>query len=156
MSMEKDSESSSDALRVEERWSDSNEKFILNLRDQCDVLSEKHSNLSRKNKYRNLGLSIPCFVVPLILSGVTPFVVGMVYVNTIGMTSVGILSGINAKMNYGHLQELHNTYACKYADLSMEINKIMVRKKRYRECFDIILERITNQKRHLDDSAPDI
>ena len=156
ISKDNNSDSSSDILRVEESWSHVNEKFIHDIRDECDKLSNLHKLASVKNKNYYVGLSIPCFIIPLILAGVNPFIGAAVYVNTIGMTSTAIISAVNSKMDFSNKQEKHSNFSKKYSDLVSEIDKILIRKKKYRQPFDVVLEHITLVKKHLDDYAPDI
>jgi hypothetical protein len=48
----------------------------------------------------------------------------------------------------------HNLYAGKYMELSHEIDKVLIRSKKYREPFDVTLEKIMSKKMRLDSEAP--
>ena len=150
---EDDNSKSEDASRSEEKWSESNEKFFMNIRSNCLHQSNTHNLISHKNKRRYMMSSLPTTIIPLVLVNIDIFCPQR-EIQTIGLTLVSVITGINTLYNFSKKSEVHNNYSGKYADLASEIDKILIRKKKYRTAFDVVLEKITSKKRHLDDSAP--
>lgn len=152
--MDDDSKSSSqDTDRNEEVWREKNELFFRKLQAECKQLAKQHDIASHKNKKRYIYSSIPSTVLPLVLANVSVFCETK-YVDTIGLTVVSVINGLQVLLNFGKKKEIHNQYASKYMELSNDIDKVLVRGKRYRETFDVVLERITAKKQAIDADAP--
>jgi hypothetical protein len=149
------SESRDNSQRSEECWTGVNEGFLLSIQDDCDKASKQHQCQARLAKKINICISIPTFTIPLVLINLSIFT-AFVYIQPIALTIVAILNGAMATQNWAGKYEVHQKYSGKYADLSDDIDKIMIRKKRHRESFDVILERITLKMLFLNDSAPDV
>ena len=146
-------ENSQDTPRSEEAWTEKNESFLLAIKNDCMHAHNTHSIISHKNKRRYMMSSLPTTIIPLILVNIDIFCPQR-EIQTIGLTLVSVITGINTLYNFSKKSEVHNTYAGKYGDLASEIDKILIRKKKYRTAFDIVLEKITTKKRHLDNSTP--
>jgi len=144
---------SSDVLREEEKWSSKNEDFFLEIKNDCLARSDTHNTISHKNKKYYMLSSIPTTIIPLVLVNLDIFVPQR-EVQTIGLTLVSIINGVNTLYNFSKKCEVHNTFAGKYADLASEVDKILIRKKKFRQPFDVLLEKISTKKRNLDDAAP--
>ena len=150
---EEDNSKTSDILRSEEKWSDKNEKFFLDIKTDCLSRSNVHNAISHKNKKYYMLSSIPTTIIPLALVNIDIFAPQR-ELQTIGLTLVSIINGVNTLYNFSKKCEVHNAFAGKYADLASEIDKILIRKKEFRQPFDVLLEKISTKKRNLDDSAP--
>ena len=146
-------ENSQDTPRSEEAWTEKNEAFLLAIKNECMHAHNTHNNISHKNKKYYMISSLPATIIPLLLVNIDIFCPQR-EVQTIGLTLVSIINGVNTLYNFSKKSEVHNSYSGKYADLASEIDKILIRKKKYRTAFDVVLEKITTKKRHLDDSAP--
>ena len=145
--------SSKDMERNEEVWRDKNEAFFKKLQVECLHQANLHDIASHKNKRRYVWTAVPATVLPLVLANVTVFCETK-YVDTIGLTVVSVINGVQTFFNFSKKCQVHNLYASKYLDLSNEIDKVLIRSKRFREPFDVVLERLTMKKTDLDNNAP--
>lgn len=143
----------SDILRQEEKWSSKNENFFLEIKNDCLARSDIHNTISHKNKKYYMLSSLPATIIPLALVNIDIFS-SQREVQIIGLTLVSIINGVNTLYNFSKKCEVHNTFAGKYADLASEVDKILIRKKQFRQPFDVLLEKISTKKRRLDDTAP--
>lgn len=149
-----DSKSSSrDTQRDEEVWRDKNELYFRRLQQECKHQANVHDVASHKNKRRYVWTAVPATVLPLILANVSIFCETK-YVDTVGLTVISIINGFQTLFNFSKKKEVHNLYAGKYMELSHEIDKVLIRSKKYRESFDVVLERISMKKQELDNNAP--
>lgn len=148
-----DSSRSNDIDRLEEKWTEKNEAFLRSIKEDALFKSNQHSIISHRNKRYYMLSSIPTTIIPLALVNIDIFA-PQKELQTIGLTLVSIINGVNTLYNFSKKCEVHNTYAGRYADLASEIDKILIRKKKHRQAFDVLLERITTKKRNLDDTAP--
>jgi hypothetical protein len=148
------SESSKDTERYEESWDEKKQKYFKRIQDELLEQADKHNICSHNNKKKYIYTSIPTMILPLILVNFSIFINEYQYVQPIGLTIVSIINGFQTLLNFSKKKEIHNLYAGKYAQLANEIDKFLIRKKKYREPFDVVLERITLKKQQLDDTAP--
>ena len=147
--------SSYDGERDEEKWTDTNEKFFYDIKKNCLIQSDRHNKASHKNKKRFIYSSIPTTILPIVLANLN--FVDVSYLNIInpsGLCIVSIISGISHLLNFSKKTEIHNTYAGKYAELAGEVDKILIRKKKHRMAFDVVLENITTKFNTLNNDAP--
>jgi hypothetical protein len=77
------------------------------------------------------------------------------YVNSIGLGVVAVINTLQVFFNFSKKSEVNNTFSYRYSELSSDVSKILIRKKRHRAAFDVILERISEKKSNLDQQAPD-
>ncbi len=147
------SKGSEDTQRLEEKWDERKEIFFKKIKEDCLHQSNTHNIISHKNKKRYMWASIPATIIPLALVNIDIFA-PQKEVQMVGLTLVSIINGVNTLYNFSKKCEVHNSFAGKYADLASEIDKILIRKKKYRQAFDVLLEKITTKKRNLDDTAP--
>ena len=148
------SESSTDVDRTDEKWSERNEKFLKNIRDDCLHRSNQHDIISHRNKKKYVWTAIPAMVLPLILANVSAICPEYQIIQPIGLTIVSVINGFQTLLNFSRKYEQHNLYSGKYSELAGEIDKVLIRKKKHRVAFDVCLERITSKKQNLDDGAP--
>lgn len=154
--IEEKSESSKDIDREEELWSDRNYNYFRNIQVEIKNKSDDHNIASHKNKKRYIRTAIPAMIIPLILTNLTIFCDDyyLKYITPLGMTGIGLINGFQTILNFSKKKEIHNIYGGKYMDLYYEIDKILIRKKKFREPFDVVLERINLKKQELDNGAP--
>lgn len=150
---DEDDSKTSDILREEEKWSGKNQDFFLDIKNDCLLRSNVHNTISHKNKKYYMLSSIPATIIPLVLVNLDIFAPQR-EVQTIGLTLVSVINGINTLYNFSKKCEVHNSFAGKYADLASEVDKILIRKKKFRQPFDVLLEKVSTKKRNLDDAAP--
>jgi len=150
------SESSKDVQRLEEEWTGENSEFFIKIQDDIIQKAKAHDIASHKNKKRYIYTAIPSMIIPILLTNLSIFcsMTTNEYIHPIGLSLVGIINVFQTILNFSKKKEQHNQYAGLYMDLANEIEKILIRKKRYRDAFDITLERITMKKQQLDASAP--
>ena len=148
----KSSDTSEDISRVEESWTTENQQFLKNIRNNCLELSDRHGIASHYNKKKYICFSIPTIILPLIVANLSIFLV-MSYVTPVCLTIVSILNGMNVLFNYSKSSELHLQSSGLYAELASEISTILIRCKKFREAFDITLQRITGRKKEIDGTA---
>ena len=148
------SESSSDTIRLEEGWDKENEDYLIEFMMKCKNKGEEHLIEYDRNIKYYYFFSIPSTVVPLVLSSITAFIpIGsLVYTSAISLSSVGILNGVSSQFNFSKKAELNASFIKKYTDLHDEIDKILIRSKRFREPFDVVLERVSLKYQHLQES----
>ena len=146
-------EESEDTSRDEEKWDGRKEVFFIKIKDECLHQSNVHSVISHRNKRKYMLSAIPTTIIPLILVNIDIFAPHK-EIQMIGLTLVSIINGVNTLYNFSKKCEVHNSFAGKYSDLASEIDKILIRKKKHRQAFDVMLEKITTKKRYIDDTAP--
>ena len=150
------SESSKDIQRLEEEWTGENSEFFIKIQDEIIKRAKAHDVASHKNKKRYVYTAIPSMIIPILLTNLSIFCSMNTneYIHPIGLSIVGIINVFQTILNFSKKTEQNNQYAGLYMDLANDIEKILIRKKRYRDPFDITLERITMRKQQLDASAP--
>ena len=150
------SESSKDQIRMEEEWTEKNEDYFLSIQEDIIKKSKAHDVASHKNKRRYIYTAIPAMIAPILLTNLSIFCTSPTneYIQPVGMSIVGIINVFQTVLNYSKKKEVHNLYCGKYMELYNEIEKILIRKKKYREPFDMVLERLTMRIQQLDDGAP--
>jgi hypothetical protein len=150
------SESSKDIERVEEEWTSDNSEFFIKIQEEIIQKAKAHDVASHKNKSRYVKTAIPSMIIPILLTNLSIFCSGQTneYIHPIGLSLVGIINVFQTILNFSKKKEQHNHHAGLYMDLVNDIEKILIRKKKYRDAFDITLERITMRKQQLDASAP--
>ena len=150
------SESSKDIERVEEVWTGDNTNFFIKI--QADIIKKAklHDEVSHKNKKRYTYTAIPSMIIPILLTNLSIFCSGQTneYIHPIGLSLVGIINVFQTILNFSKKTEQHNHHSGLYMDLANDIEKFLIRGKRFRDPFDITLERITMRKQQLDASAP--
>ena len=154
ISQELNSESSKDTERFDEQWREKNEMYFQKMKNELLNKSNLHDVCSHKNKKMYFYTAIPSMILPLVLANVSIFSQEYQFIQPIGLTIVACINGLNTLYNFSKKSEVHNTYAGKYTELVDEINKVLIRSKKFREPFDVILERITMKKTSLDNNAP--
>jgi hypothetical protein len=149
-----DSKSSSrDVDRMEEGWGERNQAFFKEMQAEIKHKANLHDVASHSNKKKYIWTAVPATILPLVLANVSIFC-DVKYVDTVGLTVVSVINGMQNFFNFSKKVETHNTFSGKYMELSSEIDKILIRSKRFREPFDVVLERITMKKQDLDNNAP--
>ena len=150
------SESSKDEPRMEEEWTSDNTNFFIKIQEEIIQKAKAHDVASHKNKRRYIKTAIPAMIIPILLTNLSIFCSMNTneFIHPIGLSLVGIINVFQTILNFSKKKEKHNHHAGLYMDLANDIEKILIRKKRYRDPFDITLERITMRKQQLDASAP--
>ena len=145
--------SSKDIDRMEEGWGERNQDFFKKMQAEIKHKANLHDAASHNNKRKYIWTAVPATILPLVLANVSMFT-DLAYIDTVGLTVVSVINGMQNFFNFSKKVESHNTFSGKYTELSGEIDKILIRSKRFREPFDVVLERITMKKQDLDNNAP--
>jgi hypothetical protein len=150
------SESSKDIQRLEEEWTGENSDFFIKIQNEIIQKAKAHDVASHKNKKRYIYTAIPSMIIPILLTNLSIFcsMDTNQFIHPIGLSLVGIINVFQTILNFSKKTEQHNQYCGLYMDLANDIEKILIRKKRFRDPFDLTLERITLRKQQLDGSAP--
>ena len=153
---DKSESSSKDEPRMEEEWSGDKSEFFIKIQDEIIKKAKLHDEASHKNKKRYTYTAIPSMIIPILLTNLSIFCSGQTneYIHPIGLSFVGIINVFQTILNFSKKTEQHNHHVGLYMDLANDIEKILIRGKRFRDPFDITLERITMRKQQLDSSAP--
>ena len=153
---DKSESSSKDEPRMEEEWTSDNSEFFIKIQDDILKKAKAHDVSSHKNKRRYIKTAIPAMIIPILLTNLSIFCSGQTneYIHPIGLSFVGIINVFQTILNFSKKKEQHNHHSGLYMDLANDIEKILIRGKRFRDPFDITLERITMRKQQLDASAP--
>ena len=155
INIEDDNSSKSDDIeRTDEKWSEKNESFLKNIKNDCLHRANQHDIISHRNKKRYIWTAIPAMVIPLVLANVSMLENDLKYIEPICLTCVSVINVFQTILNFSKKKEIHAVYSAKYAELATYIDKVLIRKKRYRSAFDVILERTTIMKQQLDSNAP--
>lgn len=127
-------------------WTERLEDMLKKWKSDCEGISEKHYIESKSKKRIHYSLSIPCIFVPLFMGFTNQFFgeehVYSGYMNSIGYLISGGLIGLSTFLNYGAMYVLHEVASNRYSEVCLEIESILIKKKKYRANADIILERI--------------
>jgi hypothetical protein len=147
--------SESDDTRIEEKWDSTNEKFMENIRQTSIILSNRHMAACKRYKRKYIIIAIPMSILPIIMANLSVFLIDMSpFVTPIVLAVIAILNAMMILFNYSERSEKHNNYSGKYDDLAKKVDSILIRNRKYREAFDIVLSQITENKRSIDSSAP--
>jgi hypothetical protein len=94
-----------DGERVEMSWNEKIEELLIRWSKECDELSQRHHEASKKKKRIHYGFQIPIIITPFVLGFSSSFYGEEHdynrYVNSYGNLLLGIMSGINTFINYG-------------------------------------------------------
>ena len=147
---------SSDIERMDEPWKERNDVYFNRMKNQILERANLHDKISKRNKKFYIYSSIPSIIIPIILTNFSLFLEDNTIIMGTGMSIVAVINGINALLNFSKKTETHNKYAGLYLELAGEIDKVLIRSKKFREPFDVILERVTMKKNNLDNNSPDV
>jgi hypothetical protein len=147
--------SESDDTRIEEKWDSCNEKYMQNIRQTSIVLSSRHMVACKRYKRKYIILSIPMSILPIVMANLSVFLIDMSpFVTPIVLAVIAILNAMMILFNYSQRSEQHNNYSSKYDDLAKKVESVLIRNRKYRQPFDIILSEISEIKRSIDSSSP--
>lgn len=143
LSIDDDEYDVDDAERRELLWSKTQEDYIIKIKLNCKLQSEKHYRTGKKQQKLYDILSIPPIILPIIMSGLTDVSKEFPLVNTFCFITVGVLSAMNSFLNLGKNSQENFDYESKFTELVNEINLELVKPKKYRIACDVFLERVT-------------
>ncbi len=136
-------ESSGDSENSNEKYNDSNEKYLVDINQNCIRFSKYHTNLAKSYNRYNFVLSFIIHSIPLILINLTIFnEEHFKIIQCVFLTISVICNSFRSLKNYDKQILDHLNITKKYDDLADEINKVLIRKKKYRPPFPVILENI--------------
>jgi len=134
--------SKDDPNRRELLWDRREEKIFQEWIKQSKEKVDFHKKKEKLCKMKNIILSVPCIVIPIISSGLSGILPCNSLENSILMMIVGILSCCNTFFNYGKKQEKHGIFSNRYFSLITEVESELSKPKRDRIACDVYLEKI--------------
>ena len=111
---------------------------------------------ARKYKILYNTLSLPCFLIPVVLSSISETLILYPVVNTVLLVILAFLNAISSFFNFGKTSARHYEYQNRYSELSDEINTEMAKRKKYRISVDVFMERIKLCVANLNRTAPNL
>jgi len=138
-----------DITRTEMKWCENHEELLRKWSDECTEYANIHKRISKRKKLIYYIFQFPIITIPFIL-GFTASYYGEdteynKYLSSFGNMTLGIISGINAFLNYSKEYVQHETCENRYNEICMDIESILVKKKRYRQASDLVLEKYTQK-----------
>ena len=154
--MEDQSESlSQDVERLEEKYNERNEKYLVAIKDECEQLANMHDVTAHNFRKAHNCYSVPVIIIPVVMGCVSPMLPPELnYINAVSLSVVGVMNGLLTFRNYSKKHQQHAEFAGKYSDLAHEIGTEMSRSRRFRQAYDTFLYRISTKYRNLNLSAP--
>jgi hypothetical protein len=153
-----DSLSLDDSNRKEMLWDERNENFLKDIQRKAIEQANNQLKKAKHKRYLYIFFSIPCIVIPLLLSILNNVVIDkniMLYVNTISLVINVICSSINTFMNYGKMIEQHCLFKNKFNELYINIQSELMKPKKNRAACDMYIEGIKSQFNSLCNYSPD-
>jgi len=145
----KSTSSNEDTDRVEMKWTDDIEIKITEWSEKCEKIAILHEDASKRKKRLHYGLSFPMIIVPLIMSFSNQFFgdehIYSNYINSFGYLMVGTLTGLSTFLNYAGKYIQHEVASNRYREVILEIEAILIKKKKYRIPADVSIEHIKSQ-----------
>ena len=148
------SESLDDIERKEMLWDEKNQELILNWCIQSEQSSKLHGKAGKRNKVKYHMFSVPAIILPLIVSGLAPLFENHPMIVSCVMVIVSIFTGLTSFFSWQKKSQQHFEYEARYIELSNEIKKELIKKKRNRIAVDVYLERVCLEINKLNSSAP--
>lgn len=138
-----------DNQREEMSWNENIQNLLTKWSMECGEISEKHYKASKQKKKIYYILQFPIICLPFILSFSSSFygenTVYNTYISSIGNLFLGVLSGFTMFINYGIKYVQHEIASNRYNEICIDIESILVKRKKYRIAADITLERFTQR-----------
>lgn len=146
--------SSSDILRIDEKWSDKHEKYLQEIKNDCVIKSKQQLMKYHRHKRYYYALGIPNIVIPLSLSSLNPLFHNLNYINIGGSAVSSILSGLSTFFNVGSSMQKHLEFKNKYDDIINDIDVILLKNKKFRTPPNITIEQIKNKYENTNNLCP--
>ena len=133
-----------DVDRSEMSWTENIEELLKKWSGECEYMSKQHYEASKKKKKLYYIMQLPIISIPFILGFVGTLYENehyLKYITSCGNTFLGILSGTNAFLNYSKCYIEHENASNRYDEISIEIEGILTKRKRYRIAADVTVEK---------------
>jgi ubiquinone/menaquinone biosynthesis C-methylase UbiE len=133
-----------DISRCEMSWNQNIENLLKNWNRVCKDKSKHHILASKKKKRIYYILQLPIITMPFILGFTSTLYENehyLKYITSFGNTFLGIISGLNAFLNYSKGYIEHENASNRYEEISLEIESILTKKKKYRIPADVTIEK---------------
>ena len=148
------SEQSEDTTRTEMPWTSKQDAILSDYITACEKKSEWCDTLHKHNKKRNIMFSIPCMMVPIVLSGVTPFIDSFPLVTSGALIFTGCLSTMKNLFQFERKSERFDNFSYLYNQLGAEMELELRKPKRFRVAADVFIERSFMKLNFLNKSCP--
>jgi len=146
-----DVEEDEDEKAVEMSWSDLIEERLIYISEEAKDKSVKHDSHSKCKKKLYYTTSSFSIIIPFIITFINAINETQYYkqnfelMNIILIMISGITNALNTFFNFGKKESDHNIASIRYNELVIEIETILIIKRRYRTPADVTLKHFTNQ-----------
>lgn len=138
-----------DMEREEMAWNEEIENLLKKYCVECEKVSLKHDIASKRKKKLYYSMSIPSIIIPLLMGFSNQFFGDTheysLYSNSYGYLLTGIVTGLSTFLNYGGKYIEHSVASNRYSEICFEIENLLVKKKRFRQAADLVLEKYKNK-----------
>jgi len=145
---------SEDIYRTEMKWDNKSEALLSKYSEECKAKSIYNDTQFRKFKKLHQSLSLPSTIVPICIAGLSDILYSNKMLLTSLMLASGIMSGVQATLNYGSKAQKYNSYSGLYSALEGEIEVVLYKHKRDRPAPDMFIERIYQKLSNINANAP--
>ena len=148
--------SEDDENRKELLWENREEELMKKWGNEMKVASKMHRKSGKKFKKLYAIFGIPSTLIPIILSGLNTQLEDYPLAQSLLMITTGTLVGISTFFNLGSRFTKHFEYEHRYGELSLAIEKELVKPKAHREACDVYMEKIFMKYNSLNARAPNV
>jgi hypothetical protein len=133
-------------IRVEEKWSIRNERYMHAMIALCRNKSSQHENAGYTFKKKNTYWGLPLVILPVIMSPVSLMVDSdkevSKYINAVAFMITGIVGGVYSFFKFGEQMSNHFNFSARYADIVSDIELELVKGRDFRTQLDVFYTRI--------------
>ena len=149
-------DSNEDITRVEQKWSDENEKLLNEWSKECNDNAIQHRKKAHKNKvlYKVFGLSST--ILPVCLVAVKDFFQKESIVMSVFLMTIGTINGITQFMNFSKNQQQNYEAETKYLDLELHIKTILAKHRKYRQSSSTVITHCMLTLSNIKSSVPSL
>jgi hypothetical protein len=144
-----------DPHRIEMMWTKKNESLLTKWREEMNQKILHHHNKAKLNKTLFYTFGIPSILIPIVISGLTTELNDSPEILTYLLISSGLVSGINAFLNFQKKVALHEEYENRYDELQRLVQKILYTPKVSRVAADVVINDIYLKLCFLNSNAPE-
>ena len=142
-----------DEHKREMSWSDKIEEKLNEYMSICDKRATNHDQKSKQMKILYYFFSISGITIPFILTFISSlesifseeFEHTFKYVSSSLILTTSIVNGINTFFNFGSKEKEHDIASIRYKELNLDIDNVLILKRRYRNAADVCLTKFTTR-----------
>ena len=149
-----DYSASEDIDRIEGKWNDRSELLLTKWIKHCKLSSELHQKKGKKFKCLYTVFGLPSMIIPLTIGILEPYLKHYDLVISLLMILSAICSGVATFFDFSKKKMNHLHYDSLYADLALNIEKIMATSKAHRQPVDVTMVEIMMKLSEINKNAP--